>query len=105
MCKNFIETDSSIDERIWKSQALEINRQVSLISMCKFDLLQKSKSLPDSLFLPGKVGRLLQVQELRRRKCTLHRKETNTCQKLERKKKSVMAYAPPINSKFQDLGS
>ena len=56
ICKNFAETDSSIHERIQKSRAPGVNKQLSSSSICKYNLLQKSGTLLGSLYRPEKVG-------------------------------------------------
>ena len=67
--------------------------------------MRKANILLESLYGPGKVIRLLQVQELRCIKCTLYRKKANVYHKLERKRQSIMASACLIRAKFQDLRS
>ena len=67
--------------------------------------MRKANILLESLYGPGKVIRLLQVQELRCIKCTLYRKKANVYHKLERKEQSIMAPARLKRAKFQDLRS
>ena len=64
------------------------NKQVSSISICKYNLLQKSNTLLESLYRPGKVSRLLRVQELRYRNYILYRNKENIYHKLEKKGKT-----------------
>ena len=75
--KNFIETVSSIHERIRKSRALVTNKQVLSSSICKYNLLRKANTSLENLYRPRKVNRHVQVQELRYRKCILYRKKAN----------------------------
>ena len=86
MCKSFVETDLRTHERIRKSRALGTNKQVSSSSICKYNLLQKAGTFPESLYRPGKVGRLLRMQELRCRKCIYP--EKSICISLTRKKRA-----------------
>ena len=72
--KNFIETVSHMHERIRKFRALGTNKQVSSSSTCKYILLRKADTFLESLYHPGKVSRLMWVQELRCRKCILYSK-------------------------------
>ena len=62
-------------------------------SIGKYNLLQKVDTLFGNCYRPGKVSRLLRVQELWYRKCILYRKKANVYHKLERKGKSMMASA------------
>ena len=105
MCKSFVETDLRTHERIRKSRALGTNKQVSSSSICKYNLLQKAGTFPESLYRPGKVGRLLWVQGLRYKKCILNTKKITVYHKLEKKEQSTMASARLIRAKFQDLGN
>ena len=88
-----------------KSRVLDANKQVSLSSISKYNSLQKLDTLLESHYPPGKVSRLLQVQELRCRKRVLHRRKANVYHILETKGQSMMASTCSIRAKFQDLGS
>ena len=59
-----------------KYRALRTNKHVSSSNICKYKLLGKADILLKSLYCLGKVSRLLQVQELRYRKCILYRKKS-----------------------------
>ena len=89
MYKNFIETDSSINERIRKLRWLWTNKHI-----CKYNLLQKAGTFLEILNHPGKVSTLLRVEELRCRKCILYWR-----------KQMYVTSAPPIRAKFQNLRS
>ena len=51
------------------------NKEVPPSSICQYNLLQKSDTLLETLYHPGKVSRHLCVQKLRYRIYILHRKK------------------------------
>ena len=102
MCKNFTETDSSIHEKIRKSRALGTNKQVPSSSICKYNLFRTVDTLSENLYCPGKVGRLLQVQKLRYRKCIYRKK--GKCVSQTKKKRERRSFCCSLDrAKFQDL--
>ena len=92
MCKKIIETDSGIHKRIHKSRVWGNNKKVSSSSICKYNLLRKADTLLESLYRPGKVGRLLRVQELRCRKC-IYPEKSKCITRKERPKHDVFCSA------------
>lgn len=74
------------------------NKEVPPSSICQYNLLQKSDTLLETLYHPGKVSTHLWVQKLRYRIYILYRK-----------KKQMyiiyMAFARSIKAKIQDLRS
>ena len=54
ICKNFIETDSSIHERMGNFRALGTNKQVPSSSICEYNLLRQADTVPKSFYRPGK---------------------------------------------------
>ena len=58
-----------------KSRVQGANKEVPPSSICQYNLLQKSDTLLETLYHPGKVSRHLCVQKLRYRTYILHRKK------------------------------
>ena len=71
--------------RIRKSRALGTKKQVLLSGTCKYNLWRKADTLLQSLNRPGKVSRLLRVQEMRCGKCI--QKKSN-CISITRKERA-----------------
>ena len=94
ICKNFIEAVLYIHDRIWKSQALGTDKQVSSSRIFKYNLLRKADILLGSLYRPGKVDRTLRVQELRYRKYILYKKSKYISQIRKERAKHDGFYLP-----------